>query len=482
MQWFLNGKPNGRYEGEFRDGKRNGRGVITFASGARYEGEFRDDKRNGRGVITFASGARYEGEFRDDKFNGRGVYTSANGDRYDGEHRDDKLNGRGVITSANGNRYEGEFRDGKRNGRGVITFANGDRYEGEFRDDNRNGRGVYTYADGNRYDGEHRDDKRNGRGVITFANGNRYEGEFRNGKPNGYGVFTFANALYRGQWVNGCYRDADNRVAWVDATEQDCRSQSLPANPSPPVAPTSDPLVVSTQTLLAALGYDPGPPDGFAGPKTGAAITAFQEKIGAKPDGKPSEALRARLQSALAERGPSISPPVKQTDKPSEAPKAETKLVSSGTGFFISGDTIISNNHVVEGCKEIIVGKRGAEIGSAKIIATSRGDDLAALRAEKPSELFLKLRIGTPVKAAEAVLVFGYPLAGALASSGNTTLGNITALAGLLDDSRFIQISASVQPGNSGGPVLDEAGRLIGVIEGKLDALKVARVTVSTPE
>ena len=165
LQWFLNGKPNGRYEGEFRDGKRNGRGVITFASGARYEGEFRDDK-----------------------FNGRGVYTSANGDRYDGEHRDDKLNGRGVITSANGNRYEGEFRDGKRNGRGVITFANG----------------------------------------------NRYEGEFRNGKPNGYGVFTFANALYRGQWVNGCYRDADNRVAWVDATEQDCRSQSLPANPSPP--------------------------------------------------------------------------------------------------------------------------------------------------------------------------------------------------------------------------------------------------------
>ena len=67
------------------------------------------------------------------------------------------------------------------------------------------------------------------------------------------------------------------------------------------------------------------------------------------------------------------------------------------------------------------------------------------------------------------------PLSGALSSSGNTTIGNVTALAGLRDDSRFIQISASVQPGNSGGPVLDEAGRLVGVIEGKLDALKVAR-------
>jgi S1-C subfamily serine protease len=61
-------------------------------------------------------------------------------------------------------------------------------------------------------------------------------------------------------------------------------------------------------------------------------------------------------------------------------------------------------------------------------------------------------------------------------------LGNITALTGLKDDSRFIQISASVQPGNSGGPVLDEAGRLIGIVEGKLDVLKVLRVTGDIPQ
>ena len=116
------------------------------------------------------------------------------------------------------------------------------------------------------------------------------------------------------------------------------------------------------------------------------------------------------------------------------------------------------------------------------LFAQNRGDDLAALRAEKPSDSYLKLRIGIPVKPAESVLVFGYPLAGALSSSGNTTLGNVTALVGLGDDSRYIQISASVQPGNSGGPVLDEAGRLIGVIEGKLDALKVARITGDIPQ
>jgi serine protease Do len=137
---------------------------------------------------------------------------------------------------------------------------------------------------------------------------------------------------------------------------------------------------------------------------------------------------------------------------------------------------------VVEGCTEIRVAKRGAEIGGARSIATNRGDDLAALRADKPSDNYLKLRIGVPVKAAEPVLVFGYLLSVVLSSSGNTTLGNVTALAGLKDDPRCIQISTSVQPGNSGGPVLDEAGRLVGVIEGKLDALKAARATGDSPQ
>jgi S1-C subfamily serine protease len=78
--------------------------------------------------------------------------------------------------------------------------------------------------------------------------------------------------------------------------------------------------------------------------------------------------------------------------------------------------------------------------------------------------------------------VFGYPLSGALSSSGNTTLGNITALTGLNDDSREFQISAAIQPGNSGGPVLDEAGRLIGVVVGKMSDLRVVKATGQLPQ
>jgi S1-C subfamily serine protease len=256
-------------------------------------------------------------------------------------------------------------------------------------------------------------------------------------------------------------------------------SPSRAATSSPP--PTADPLLVAIQTLLAALGYDPGQSDGFSGPKTSAAISAFQESLGEKPDGRPSEALRSKLQAAVAERSRKPAAQAGGTAKSSAGPK-EKVITQSGTGFYVGRDTIVTNHHVIDDCSEIRASKGGAEIGKARVIAASSGDDLAALHSDSPSDASLKLRVGAPLKPAESVLVFGYPLAGALSSSGNTTLGNITALTGLKDDSRFIQISASVQPGNSGGPVLDEAGRLIGVVEGKLDALKVLRVAGDIPQ
>jgi hypothetical protein len=61
LQWFKDGKPNGRYEGDYRDGKVNGRGVYSWASGTRFEGEFRDDRPDGPGTLTQSNGTVYSG-------------------------------------------------------------------------------------------------------------------------------------------------------------------------------------------------------------------------------------------------------------------------------------------------------------------------------------------------------------------------------------------------------------------------------------
>lgn len=79
LQWFTDGKPASRFEGDYRDGLLDGKGIYTFANGARYEGEYRDDLRHGRGVLIEPDGTRYDGEWRLGLPNGQGTFKEANG-------------------------------------------------------------------------------------------------------------------------------------------------------------------------------------------------------------------------------------------------------------------------------------------------------------------------------------------------------------------------------------------------------------------
>ncbi len=125
LEWVENSILTEHFEGEYRNGKKHGRGVYVWASGNRYDGEWRDDKRNGRGVLVFGKGSRhtgdrYDGEWRDDKQHGRGIYVWASGTRYDGEWRDDKAHGSSTKTLADGRTYTGAWTNG--------CFRQGDRW------------------------------------------------------------------------------------------------------------------------------------------------------------------------------------------------------------------------------------------------------------------------------------------------------------------------------------------------------------------
>jgi S1-C subfamily serine protease len=83
----------------------------------------------------------------------------------------------------------------------------------------------------------------------------------------------------------------------------------------------------------------------------------------------------------------------------------------------------------------------------------------------------------TAVHSGDPVIAIGFPFHGLLTSDFTVTTGIISSLAGIFNDTRFLQIGAPIQPGNSGGPLLDTGGTVVGVVAEKLNALKVARAT-----
>lgn len=171
--------------------------------------------------------------------------------------------------------------------------------------------------------------------------------------------------------------------------------------------------------------------------------------------------------------GPVVPTPPAVAPKPPEDRPRHTS--SSGTGFFVSREGhLLTNAHVVSDCSAIEVnGPNG--VVQARLVAKDTSNDLALLKTEITPLKVAAVRSG--VRLGEAIAVFGYPLSGMLSTSGNFTLGNVTALTGLSDDTRYYQISAPVQPGNSGGPLVDANGNFIGVVTAKLNALKVMVAT-----
>ncbi|HZB92926.1 MAG TPA: serine protease [Stellaceae bacterium] len=155
----------------------------------------------------------------------------------------------------------------------------------------------------------------------------------------------------------------------------------------------------------------------------------------------------------------------------------------TGSGIII--DTkghILTNEHVVRSCGKAEVTDAAKESYEVKVIARDGANDLALLTATHHWSEAATLRAGHEPRPGDAVVVAGYPLSGLLGSGVIVTTGSLSALSGPRDDSRLIQLSAPIQPGNSGGPVLDASGRVLGIVSSSLNGVAFATFTGMLPQ
>jgi S1-C subfamily serine protease len=159
------------------------------------------------------------------------------------------------------------------------------------------------------------------------------------------------------------------------------------------------------------------------------------------------------------------------------------KTVSVVSGFFISNDGyVLTANHVLVKREKILVKLRGNVIKNATLIKSDPVSDLALLKIEGPSTP-LTITNWSDIPVGLEVFVIGYPLPSSTNMGIRITEGLINGAVGVgsrrLD---LFQLSAQVQKGNSGGPVITPDGMVVGMVQGKLDALQVAEKTQDLPQ
>jgi S1-C subfamily serine protease len=337
--------------------------------------------------------------------------------------------------------YVGEYMNGKFHGHGTHTSVHGDRYIGEFRNGRRHGQGTLTSTTGNKYVGEFRKGKfSSGHATLTNTNGYKYVGKYKDGRAHGRGAETTVSGdRYVGEFMDGRWHgqgiltSSDGQVkegVWEYNYFQFSRTPTpkIQARKSPPPAPiTRD----------------------------------FETKS-----------------------SPSV------------------KSATSGSGFFVSKlGHIVTNQHVVKGCGRVTVGDNAKKQVAATVLETDKRNDLALLRlssiqmaSAETKSLIQKLGIrvlplssngllrSDDVQLGERLLVAGYPYGEIFSNTIKVTGGMVSAIRGIGDDTGQFQMDAAVQPGNSGGPIYDENGNIVGVVVTQLNKLKVAKAIGSMPE
>ena len=356
--------------------------------------------------------------------------------RYIGEVGDDLPHGIGSWMSPDQHRYYGDWMDGLKHGYGTYLWSGGSKHVGEYKNGESNGQGIWTHPEGDKYVGDYKNGEKNGQGIYTWADGKKFVGELQDGQ-SWDGISYLASGDVEGTWSNGKWCEGCKSASIQETTASGFFALTIGSNPSSARVYVDNSYKGETkldiklkpgfyQVKVEKVGYE-----------------SFEQRIDLKRDMNLWAAL-GKMDRAGSDR-------------------ASLRLQGTGTGFVVHEDYVVTADHVLEDCNAVSVRHGHKEIDS-KIVARDSINDLGLIRLSQPIRDIAKLRGGKSIRKGDRVSNYGYPLYGELAESATITQGNINNLSGIGNDSRHIQLDAPSQPGNSGGPVLDSSGHVVGVI------------------
>ena len=153
------------------------------------------------------------------------------------------------------------------------------------------------------------------------------------------------------------------------------------------------------------------------------------------------------------------------------------RRVAVGTGFFIGPDKVLTNFHVVDTCTALTVGnnREGAE-SDAKLVAGDAALDLAVLSTDAMSVTPARFETAIPMETGPDLAIVGYPNHGLPVLEAELDLVS-SVNADVVGNRRMYPFAGDVRRGNSGGPVLDKSGAVVGVVTAKVDTPAVYRKT-----
>jgi len=159
----------------------------------------------------------------------------------------------------------------------------------------------------------------------------------------------------------------------------------------------------------------------------------------------------------------------------------EREGFATGTGFFVSKEGhIVTNFHVIEDSSNVTITWGGSDY-EATVLKLDRANDVALIKIEAETPA-LSVASASSIRRGQDVMTLGYPLVALQGQSQKASFGRVNSLSGIQDDIRFIQIDVPVQPGNSGGPLLDNEGNVVGVVTATLNQLVTLRESGTLPQ